>query len=349
MNTSRLPLITPEPTSRIRASFKYVMVSLYFVFIGFCGVGAWLKWEDMQYQKRLAEYTSHVYEEGFEAVAVTVSLPPRERNENFLERLAQRTTPEPQLVIKPERDENADATWRKYAATPVFVPENNVKVVLVIDDLGIVKGATQEMINMDAPLTLSFLPYASNIAAQVDEAYAKGHDILVHIPMEPKGNADPGPHALLSSTSASEQMDSIDYNLSQFSHYVGINNHMGSHFTEDAEAVSRLLNVVKEKGLLVLDSKTTNHSVLEGMAVDKNIPATNRDVFLDNNRDVPSIMAQLAELERIAKRDGTALAIGHPYPQTVDALKRWIPTLADKGITIIPISQTVSENMEDET
>ena len=332
----------------MRAYFKYILVSAYFIFIGFCAVGAWLKWEDMQYQKRLAEYTSHVYEEGFEAVAVTVPLPPRERKASFLERLARRTTPTPALVIKPERDESADATWRKYAAAPVIVPENNAKVILVIDDLGIVKGATKEMIDMNAPLTLSFLPYASNIASQVDEAYAKGHDILVHIPMEPKGNADPGPHALLSSTSPSEQMDSIDYNLSQFSHYIGINNHMGSQYTENEDAVERLLNVVKEKGLLVLDSKTTNRSVLEEIALEKNIPVTNRDVFLDNNRDVPSIMAQLAELERVAKRDGTALAIGHPYPQTVDALKQWIPTLADKGITIVPISQTIKEKMQDE-
>jgi hypothetical protein len=200
---------------------------------------------------------------------------------------------------------------------------------------------------MDVPLTLSFLPYASDISTQVSGAYARGHDILVHIPMETKGRADPGPHALLSSASGRLQMDSINYNLSQFTNYIGINNHMGSLFTEDAEAVDQLLNVLKDKGLLVLDSKTTANSLLENTAYAKNIPVTNRDVFLDNIREVGAIMTQLRELERMAKSEGTTLAIGHPYPQMVEALKRRIPTLAGKGITIVPISQTIKEKYAD--
>ena len=200
---------------------------------------------------------------------------------------------------------------------------------------------------MDVPLTLSFLPYASDISTQVSGAYARGHDILVHIPMETKGRADPGPHALLSSASGRLQMDSINYNLSQFTNYIAINNHMGSLFTEDAEAIDQLLNVLKDKGLLVLDSKTTANSLLENTAYAKNIPVTSRDVFLDNIREVGAIMTQLRELERMAKSEGTTLAIGHPYPQTVEALKRRIPTLAGKGITIVPISQTIKEKYAD--
>ena len=118
---------------------------------------------------------------------------------------------------------------------------------------------------------------------------------------------------------------------------------MGSQFTEDEVAVNRLLDVVKDRGLLVLDSKTTSKSKLETLALQKNIPVTNRDVFLDNEQDLNYILGQLAELERVAKKQGSALAIGHPYTQTVAALKLWIPTLAAKGITIVPISQTVRE------
>ena len=324
-------------------------MSFYYLIIGFCAVGIWLKWDAINTSEVREQYTSHIYEEGFEAVAVTVPFPVISESNNFLQRLARRAPPptEREVIAKPQRNDQASEAWQKYAAAGVTVPENNAKVILVIDDLGIVKGISKQMIDMDVPLTLSFLPYASGISAQVNDAYAKGHDILVHVPMEPKGRADPGPHALLSSTTAQVQMTSIDYNLGQFSNYIGINNHMGSAFTEDAEAVDRLLNVIKEKGLMVLDSKTTNKSLLEEMAYEKNIPVTNRDVFLDNVREVDYIMGQLAELERIAKRDGTALAIGHPYAQTVTALKKWIPTLAAKGITIVPISQTIKEKYSD--
>lgn len=322
---------------------KYILLSCYIVFIGFCGVGIWLKWDDINLSpQHVADYTSHIYEEGFDAVAVTVPIPGSRNKQSFLERLS-RPTPKSQLTQKPLRNDDATQTWQKYAARDVDVPENNAKVILVIDDLGIVKGVSKKMIDMDVPLTLSFLPYASGVSEQVNEAYDKGHDILVHIPMEPKGDADPGPHALLSRESAKEQMDDIDYNLNQFTHYIGINNHMGSAFTEDAEAVNQLLDVIKDKGLLVLDSKTTSKSRLEAMANEKNIPVTNRDVFLDNVRNVDYITGQLIKLEKIAKSNGTALAIGHPYSETVAALEQWIPTLKDKGITIVPISQTIKE------
>tara|TARA_R110002096_G_scaffold416576_2_gene619215 strand:+ start:27282 stop:28415 length:1134 start_codon:yes stop_codon:yes gene_type:complete len=336
MNQAKVPQIRSR-----RPIVRYLMMSFYIMFIGFCSVGIWLKWDAIN--RVNDRYTSHQYEEGFDAVAVTVPLPRPDRKESFLSRLARRTAPKPALVIQKDRDQSADDAWQKYAAHAVTVPAGNVKVILVIDDLGIVKKTTKQMIDMDAPLTLSFLPYASEISTQVNEAYQKGHDILVHIPMEPKGKADPGPHALLSSTSGRVQMDSIHYNLGQFSNYVGINNHMGSQFTEDEVAVNRLLDVVKDRGLLVLDSKTTSKSKLETLALQKNIPVTNRDVFLDNEQDLNYILGQLAELERVAKKQGSALAIGHPYTQTVAALKLWIPTLAAKGITIVPISQTVRE------
>lgn len=324
----------PVKPTRRKPAVKYAMMSFYFLFIGFCSAGIYLKWNALTNQR------TYAYEEGF---GVSARVPAIDKGPSFLERLTRRSTRVAPPVKLPERNQRALQTWQKYAAPIVNVPEGNATVILVIDDLGIVKRTTKDMIEMDVPLTLAFLPYASDISIQANDAYNNGHDVLVHIPMEPKGNADPGPHALLSSTEASVQMDSINYNLSQFENYVGINNHMGSKFTEDAEAVGRLLGVIKQKGLLVLDSKTTANSVLESLSDENDIPVINRDVFLDNNNDVDYIMGQLAELERTAKKNGNSVGIGHPYPETVSALKRWIPTLKEKGITIVPISQTVRE------
>ena len=168
---------------------RYMMMSFYFVFIGFCAMGIWIKWDAIRYSGD--DYSSHIYEEGFDAVSVTVPIPSGNTKLSFLQRLSRKVSakPKPALVIQPERNITARQTWQKYAANTVAVPDNNAKVILVIDDLGIVKDVSKQMIDMDVPLTLSFLPYASDISAQVNDAYARGHDILVHIPMEPKGKA----------------------------------------------------------------------------------------------------------------------------------------------------------------
>ncbi len=336
----------PTISKRRRMSpiFRYLVLCFYSLLIGFCAMALWIKWDHSVYQKSMRDYSSHVYEEGFEAVAVTVPLPRSDRKESFLSRLARRAAPPPVLVTRQDRPVDEGQAWQKFAAAPIMVPEGNATVTLVIDDLGIVKDMTREVIDMDAPLTLAFLPYASSVNAQVEDAYQKGHDILVHIPMEPKGNADPGPFALMSSGSARERARNIDYNFGQFSNYIGINNHMGSAFTEDEQAVAQLMDVVSEKGLMVLDSKTTPNSKLEDVARVNRIPVANRDVFLDNVREEGYILNQLAELERIAKSNGSAVGIGHPYPQTIRALKEWIPTLAAKGITIVPISQSINDD-----
>ncbi|MDG1438018.1 MAG: divergent polysaccharide deacetylase family protein, partial [Emcibacteraceae bacterium] len=310
------------------------MMCFYFLFIGFCAVGILIKWNALSRN----DESRYAYHEGTISVARMPDTRP-----SFLERLQNRYIRKAPPVKLPERNDNAAQRWQKYAATPVVIPEGHDTVILVIDDLGMDKAMTQEMIDMAVPMTLAFLPYANEISPQVNRAYKKGHDILVHIPMEPKSTLDPGPNALLSSVSARVQMDSIEYNLSQFENYIGINNHMGSKFTEDTDAVNRLLGVIKRRELLVLDSKTTANSVLEDLAEDQQIPVINRDVFLDNTEDEQYIMGQLGELERMAKRNGNALAIGHPYPETVAALKRWIPTLNAKGITVVPISQKVRE------
>lgn len=342
--------LIPENESRLKKAFKWqknLLLAFYIVFIGFCLMGIWIKWNSLNFTFEPEYKTTLAYEEGFDALSVTVSLPEIDKKPSFLERLTKLTQQQKPPVIKPLRNKNADNTWQKYAASDVLVPAGNSQVILVIDDLGIVKNLSKQMIDLPVPLTLSFLPYASDINNQVNAAYDKGHDILVHIPMEPKGRADPGPQALLSSTSSRVRAGNINYNLSQFSNYIGINNHMGSHFTEDNVAVDQLLNVIKEKGLMVLDSKTTNKSLLEDMSYAKNIPVANRDIFLDNIQDMAYIMGQLRKLERISKSRGSAIAIGHPYPQTLAALKRWIPTLKSKGITIVPLSQNIRAKYSD--
>jgi polysaccharide deacetylase 2 family uncharacterized protein YibQ len=164
--------------------------------------------------------------------------------------------------------------------------------------------------------------------------------------MEPKGAFDPGPHALLMHVSPEKMRADLIFNLSRFDGYVGLNNHMGSAFTEDRESLDLILDEVQRRGLLVLDSRTSRKSLLAEMSTDRNIPNITRDFFLDNEQDVDYIFAQLAKLEDMARRKGSAIAIGHPYAETIQALTLWLPTLKARGITVVPLSYLVKRKYD---
>jgi len=177
-------------------------------------------------------------------------------------------------------------------------------------------------------------------------ARSHGHELLVHLPMEPKGDVDPGPHAMLTNMSNRKILQDLDFDLSRFTGYVGVNNHMGSAFTEDRQGLNIVLNEVHKRGLLVLDSLTTPNSLLAKMATGKNIPNMTRNIFLDNKQNVTYILNQLAKLEHMARRRGHAIAIGHPYGETVRALSLWLPTLKQKGIIVVPLSYLVKRKYD---
>ena len=256
-------------------------------------------------------------------------------------------TPEPVEVIitaTPEPLISRDIpkeSWQTHAVKVKAVTHDRPQISIVIDDLGIVKSRTFDVIQLDAPLTLSFLPYAQGLQNITEYARTRGHELMVHLPMEPKGDKDPGPHALLTGGGDEKILQDLSFNLSQFDGYVGVNNHMGSAFTEYSRGLDLILTEVQNRGLLVLDSRTSQNSLLAKMATDRNIPNLTRDVFLDNERDVDYILGQLDKLEKLARKRGNAIAIGHPYRETIAALSLWLPTLKQKGIIVVPLSHLI--------
>src|SRR5690606_33875729 len=121
-----------------------------------------------------------------------------------------------------------------------------------------------------------------------------------------------------------------------------INNHMGSAFTKNPEAVRPVLMALKEKGLWFLDSKTVGSSVAGDIAAQLGIPSVERDVFLDNVADVGKILTQLKQTEKIARQQGYAVAIGHPYNETIEALQQWTAGLEARGFEIVPLSSIIA-------
>ncbi len=222
-------------------------------------------------------------------------------------------------------------------------PTGNGKIAIIIDDMGIsLRSKLVEI--LPGPLTLSYLPYAENLAVRTKRARNNGHELMVHIPMEPlNGNLDGGPRVLKASQSEKGLLDTLDWGLSQFDGYVGINNHMGSKITADKKAMDQIMKDLKKRNLFFVDSRTIGSSVAAHSAREAGIPYAVRDIFIDHEVTPEFIQGALANLETKAATRGYVIAIGHPHKETIDALKEWIPTLKDKGFTLVPASNLLNQ------
>ncbi|CCQ73957.1 divergent polysaccharide deacetylase family protein [Magnetospira sp. QH-2] len=227
------------------------------------------------------------------------------------------------------------------AALPAPTKEGPM-VAVVIDDLGIDHKRTRKTIALPGPLTMAFLTYAEDLASQTGAATAAGHELLVHFPMQP-GNAklDPGPEVLELGLEPNEIRRRLNWGLSRFEGFVGVNNHMGSAFTADASSMAVVLEELRDRGLFFLDSRTTGKTAGPDVARRVGIPFAMRNVFLDNVNKDDAVAKQLAILEKLARRNGRAIAIGHPRDATIRMLGEWLPKLKAKGITLVPLSRMV--------
>ncbi len=216
-------------------------------------------------------------------------------------------------------------------------------VAIIIDDMGVsLRSKLVEI--LPAPLTLSYLPYAKNLKERTKRAIENGHEVMLHMPMEPMNEyIDGGPKVLSGSQDKVEFEEILDWGLSQFEGFVGVNNHMGSRLTQDKDAMRRIMSYLKDRdaNLFFIDSKTINSSVVADVAREFGVSYAVRDIFIDHEQTPEFIENALNELEKIALTKGYAIAIGHPHKETISALKKWIPTLKDKGISLVYASKLV--------
>ena len=226
-------------------------------------------------------------------------------------------------------------------AVPSDAPADWPVVAIVIDDMGLDRNRGARVTALPGPLTLSYLTYSDGLTAQADAARDSGHEVMAHVPMEPEGSADPGPGALVLGTTAAEIRARLDAYLNGWSGYVGINNHMGSRLTADRPTMDVVMSELQTRGLLWLDSKTGAGTVGEASAAALGVPHIGRDVFLDNEDARAAIDEQLGKVEALARSQGYAVAIGHPRDLTIQALAAWLPTLEQKGIALVPITEIV--------
>lgn len=223
---------------------------------------------------------------------------------------------------------------------PPYFGEHPV-VVIVIDDMGISQKRTADISSLQAPLTVSFLTYGRRLAEQIQNSRASGQEIMIHVPMEALKAVDTAPDVLTTKMTKDEIKANLQTMIAKFENIKGINNHMGSKLTEDKEKMLAVMEVLQEQGLFFLDSKTSAASRAEEAAAEIGIAYAHRHVFLDNNNDKQYILGQLKKTEQLARKNGYAIAIGHPKTQTYAALKEWLPKLEQQGIEVVPLSRVI--------
>ena len=233
---------------------------------------------------------------------------------------------------------------------PVVAKEENnnnkeVLIAVVIDDVGLSVPFTNQIAKINYPLTVSFLPYGASDKAQVQKLKNAGFEVMLHVPMMPRVPADLAPITLSPQMSKAEIQEKLLIMMDRFADtgMNGINNHMGSAFTESREAMSAVMEVLHDRKMYFLDSKTTSRSVGRFVSKEYNIPYVARDVFLDNERKYDYIMGQFRATERVARNKGYAIAIGHPYSQTLQVLRDWLKDVEKRGIKIVPLSDLVAK------
>ncbi len=211
-------------------------------------------------------------------------------------------------------------------------------VAIVIDDLGADVPHTREALALPPAISLSFLPYPKESAALSHEAHMAGHQILVHMPMEPDGNDDPGPLALREDQLPSENLYRLHWMLSRVADYEGANNHMGSKFTASRAALAPVMRELAGKLQFFLDSRTTAKSQAEDVARSFGLLTGRRDVFLDDDQHGEAVEKQLTAMENFARSHGSVIAIGHPHAETLAALRAWTALAEKRGFHLLPVS-----------
>ncbi len=218
------------------------------------------------------------------------------------------------------------------------------EVAIIIDDLGYEHLPSKRAVDLPGPVTLAFLPHTPYADRLAKRALREGKQIMLHLPMQSDAPHALGPGGLTLTMSREDFARTLRDDLASLPPVSGVNNHMGSLLTQhpgDMDWVMR--DIAKIGGLYFVDSRTTPNSVALEEARRIGVPATKRNIFLDAiPNDADFVHKQLRELIRIARKDGTAVAIGHPYPTTLDILTTAIPRLREEGIRLVPVSQIIA-------
>ncbi|PPR76501.1 MAG: hypothetical protein CFH01_01913, partial [Alphaproteobacteria bacterium MarineAlpha2_Bin1] len=260
------------------------------------------------------------------------------------------SSPDPDLVIEsdfgplPIISEDGKEPWKVYAR-PYNIKNKRPKIAILLAGLGLSEGATNSAIQeLPGSVTLSFTPYAPRLEEWIDLSRAAGHEVILELPMESYDypSSDPGPHTLLTTLDAEKNIERLNFLLSRFTGYVGVTNFLGDKFSDDSTSFKPILEEIRKRGLLLLESKINNNNNTSFIATEIDLPHAKNNHFLDIKASRVAIDSKLFELEKIAEKNGLAVGIGFSYPVTMERIAKWSVTLSDKGIDLVPVSSIAS-------
>ncbi len=217
------------------------------------------------------------------------------------------------------------------------------RVAIIIDDMGYDLAMGRRLTRLDPAITFSFLPFSPFKQKIMNAALQAGHEIMLHLPMEPKEypRVKPGPGALLAEMSPDELITQLERDLDDVGHVKGVNNHMGSRLTALDAKMRQIFSILKKRGLFFIDSRTTADTVCRPSANLLHLPFAQRDIFIDHADDRIFIRNQLKQLVKRAKKQGYAIGIAHPHPKTVEVLEEMLPEI-ETQVELVPASQVVA-------
>lgn len=220
------------------------------------------------------------------------------------------------------------------------------RVVVIVGGLGLSQTGTQEAIRLlPPPVTLAFAPYGSSLDRWMQRARQEGHELVLQVPMEPFDypDNDPGPQTLLTSISADQNIDRLNWLMARVTNYVGVINYTGAKFTSSSEQLAPIMQTLAERGLMYVDDGTSSRSVAEGAADTAHTPFSRADLTIDSTTTPTAIDQRLAQLEQIARSRGLAVGVASALPLSVARITEWAKGLEARGVILIPVSASVKQ------
>ncbi|ASY70780.1 divergent polysaccharide deacetylase family protein [Sinorhizobium fredii] len=220
------------------------------------------------------------------------------------------------------------------------------RIGLVVGGLGLSQTGTQRAIHDLPPeVTLAFAAAGNSLQRWMQDARRDGHELLLQIPMEPFDypDNDPGPHALLLSRGATKNLAELHRSMGQITNYTGIMNYLGGRFLSDADALEPVMRDLGKRGLLFLDDGTSAQSLSGTLSGAVGVPHGFADLVLDSELSRNAILRKLDELERVARRNGTAIGVASAFDESVATIAGWMEEAGGRGIEFVGISALVND------
>ncbi len=226
---------------------------------------------------------------------------------------------------------NSQLTHKKY-----------VYIALIIDDMGYKEIMDHRAMSLNANVSYAIMPFAPYSQQLAMLANSRQREVLLHLPMQSSSGAYLGPGGITLEMSPAEIAKSVEKSILSIPFVRGVNNHMGSLLTTNKFAMQTIMPLIKKHQLFFVDSRTSADSVAEKTAQIFNIPNATRDVFLDHSHKEKDILFQFNRLVELAKKNGTALGIAHPFKESLAFLEQNLPQLKQIGVKMVSVSKLIS-------